>query len=753
MKEIQLSKQVPRLRNLVSDRDLFGYLRQDTLNIIALSIVALSWLGAFILYDPVDRQVLVTWLPAVGVIWLGCSLTLALNQRHFHLAVLALGTFLLIADGMALYVFQNGQLLYFAVPIISLANYLVGPSAAGAVSVGIALLAGLGMSIGVPLSELAGPLILTILTTTLNWLSSRYLHLTLQWAWTNHLRSLEKAEEAQHHRAEVARANRSLEEALHRLNRLNEDLVKAWRVAEEAERFKSELAANISHELRTPLYIIVGFSETMLFSPESYGEALPAAYRSDLIEVYNSSRHLLSLTNDVLDLSQIEAGRMGLVKEITDVAEVIQEAVDLVLPLVRRKGLTLRIEIPKPIPLLRLDRTRARQVLLNLLNNATRYVEQGEIAVEARIKGSRLLISVSDTGPGIPTEQLTRIFESFYQVDSSISRRHNGVGLGLAISKYFVEMHDGRIWAESELGVGSCFNVSLPLPEDVGERSHPLARLHRKAPEPFVHRDEESILVIHPDPMTAQLLERHLERVRVVYAADTTAAEQQLAGSHPKAIVTGESNASAVLSLLKDRMQACRLPSIPVITCHIPNDARSAIALGAQSYLVKPVTTERLLSTLERAAPDARRILVVDDDPRVVRLLSRMLLSNPRQYQVLRAFGGGEALELMRTELPDAVLLDLYMPEPDGFSVLDHMTKDSILAQIPVIVVSAKGLPEDGVLQLGSPIMVNQPDTLTLAQFFRFLQALLDVSGPVRVSERASGQEFVGVSPDSRACV
>lgn len=733
MMKNQPMKQNPPPQSPALGAEPFGYLQRDTLNLIALGILAVSWLGAFILYNPVDRLMLVTWLPPVGVTWLGCSLALALNRRHFRLAVIALSMSLLVADGLALRALQNGQLLYFSVPVISLTNYLIGPLAAGAVSAGVVLLVGFGVLSGIPLPEIAGPLILAVVTATLNWLSSRYLHMTLQWAWTSYAHSQEKTDESQRHRAELARANRSLEEALYRLDRLNEDLVEAWRVAEEAKAFKSRFAANISHELRTPLYIIVGFSETMLFSPESYGETLPAAYRSDLVEIYNSSRHLLHLTDDVLDLAQIEAGRMGLVKEPADVTEVIQQAVDLIQPLVKRKQLTLQVQICQPLPLLRIDRTRIRQVFLNLLNNATRYTEQGGITLEAQVSEGQLIISVVDTGPGIAAEQLECIFESFYQVDASTSRRYGGAGLGLAISKYFIEMHGGRIWAESEPGVGSRFCFTLPLPDG---REYSLVRLHQDAPTPLSPINGRQVLVVHSDSMVVQLLERHLEGCRIVQAVDPTAAEEQLIASRPMAIITSKDDADAVLSLVNDKVRSRELSGIPVLTCPMPSDARVAFALEVQGYLAKPVTTKHLLATLQQCAPDARRVLVVDDDPRVVRLLTRMLQSIPDRYQVLRAFGGDEALELMQTEKPEAVLLDLYMSEPNGFSVLDHMARDSALAQIPVIVASAKGLPEDGVLQLHGPITVSQPDdALTLAQLFRYLQALLNASGPSHLSD------------------
>jgi signal transduction histidine kinase len=735
MMEYQSVKHRHHLRNL-SPEEPFGYLQRETLRLIALGVLAVSWLGVFAFYDPIDRQIWTTWVPSVGAVWIGCSLALVLNHRHFRLAVAVLSVSLLVADGIALCAFRSGQLLYFSVPAISLANYLVGPLLAGAVSIGTLLLAGLGVSSGVPLPEIIGPLILAVVTVTLNWLSSRYLHMTLQWAWNSYVRSLEKADESQRHRAEMARANRSLEEALHRLNRLNDDLMEAWRVAEEVKAFKSKFAANISHELRTPLYIIVGFSETMLFAPESYGETLPAAYRSDLMEIYNSSRHLLRLTDDVLDLAQIEAGRMGLVKEPADVAEVIQEAVDLIQPLVKRKQLSLQVQIRRPLPLLRIDRTRIRQVLLNLLNNAARYTEQGGITVEAQLSEGQLLISVADTGPGIPAEQMQQIFESFYQVDASISRRYGGAGLGLAISKYFVEMHGGHIQVQSEPGVGSCFRFALPLADSLKERGHSLARLHQNAPMSLAPNGGRQVLAVHPDSMVVQLLERHLEGFQVVHAVDVAAAEGQLAISHPIAIITSRDDVDAVLSLVRNKVQSRELPDIPVLTCPMPTDVRLAFTLGVQGYLAKPVTTRRLLSTLQQCAPEARRVLVVDDDPRVVRLLTRMLQSIPERYHILRAFGGDEALELIQTGEPDVVLLDLYMPEPNGFTILEHMTSDPALAQIRVVVVSAKGLPEDGVLQLNGPVTVTQPsDALTLAQLFRYLQALLSASRPTSLSE------------------
>jgi CheY-like chemotaxis protein len=422
------------------------------------------------------------------------------------------------------------------------------------------------------------------------------------------------------------------------------------------------------------------------------------------------------------------------------------------------------VQIQKPLPTLKLDRVRIRQVLLNLLNNAARYTELGTITVEARTEGRQLLVTVADSGPGIPEEYLEKVFESFYQVDGSLSRRHSGAGLGLAISKHFVEMHGGRIWVESQIGVGSRFCFSLPLLSGPEERDYSLGWSPQRTAPAFTSTDTTKVLLVHPDPAIARLLERHLNGYQVIQVTDAAAAEEQLKTLRPRAIIADEPLAHREEGSHAAASQTPPNPTggspldsnpwpgvvglsstVPLIMCPLPSGPRSALASGVQGYLVKPVTKERLLSTLAQCAPQAQHILVVDDDPRVVRLLDSVLLSIPGRYRISRAFGGQEALTLMRAEQPDLVLLDLYMPELDGFTILDHMAADPALAQIPVVAVSAKGLSEDGVLQSYRPITVIRRDGFALAQLIRYLQALLDASGPpfhdgapsVRASARA----------------
>lgn len=234
-------------------------------------------------------------------------------------------------------------------------------------------------------------------------------------------------------------------------------------VAEEARRAKEQFVANVSHELRTPLNMIVGFSEMIIQAPKAYGAALPAALRADLDVILRNAQHLASLINDVLDRSQVEAGRMALTRERVALPEIIDEARSGVERLYGSKGLYLRVEVPAELPPVFCDRTRIREVLLNLLTNAARYAEQGGVDLHAWQEGSDVIVSVADTGPGIAPEDAGKLFAPFQQLDGSIRRRYGGSGLGLAISKDFVELHGGKMWLESEKGRGSTFFFRLPI--------------------------------------------------------------------------------------------------------------------------------------------------------------------------------------------------------------------------------------------------------------------------------------------------
>ena len=290
-------------------------------------------------------------------------------------------------------------------------------------------------------------------------------------------------EEAREQRLELIQTEEDLRKANGELARLSDRLRVLQRVAEEARQAKAEFVANVSHELRTPLNMIIGFTEIIARSPQVYGGKLPVALLTDIAAIRRNSQHLANLVNDVLDLSQVEAGRMALTKEWTALPEVIEAAIAAVKPFYDSKGLYLRADVSADLPQVFCDGTRVREVIINLLSNAGRFTERGGVDVGCHREAAEIVVSVTDTGPGISQQDQKRVFQPFQQLDSSTRRRHGGSGLGLTISKQFVEMHGGRMWVESpadgdkngqnrapQLGPGTRISFSLalesPLPAD-----------------------------------------------------------------------------------------------------------------------------------------------------------------------------------------------------------------------------------------------------------------------------------------------
>jgi len=305
---------------------------------------------------------------------------------------------------------------------------------------------------------------LIVLTVVMLQTSIASFYTALAWYRAMQKRADDLLDESREHQAKLTQTLKSLDVAYQNLNRMQQNLIIARQQADEARRLKQRFAANISHELRTPLNLIVGFSEVMVMTPEIYSDnRLPPKLAHDLYQIYTSSRHLLEMVDDVLDLSQAELSAFSLDFERTDVAHFIQESSEVFHNIFRDGRLRFSITLSPDLPEVEMDRTRTRQVILNLLSNAHRFTETGDVRLSVWRKGQEVFFAVKDSGRGIPSDKHTQIFEEFYQVDSSLSRRHGGAGLGLAISKRFVETHQGRIWVESDVGDGATFIFSLPL--------------------------------------------------------------------------------------------------------------------------------------------------------------------------------------------------------------------------------------------------------------------------------------------------
>ena len=515
------------------------------------------------------------------------------------------------------------------------------------------------------------------------------------WSIVHYRKAREELEEIRNERMGLLQIQEDFIKANNELARLTDRLAAMTQVAEEARRTKEEFVARVSHELRTPLNMIIGFSEVIMKSPQLYGESIPSTLLVDVDAILRNSRHLSRLVDDILDLSQVEAGRMALTKEWVAAPEVVGEAVSVVKGLVDSKGLYLRQEISANLPPLFCDSTRIRQVVINLLGNAVRFTEAGGVVIRARLDGNFLVISVTDTGPGIAPADQKRVFEPFQQVNSVLRRHKGGTGLGLTISRQFVEMHGGRIWLESQMGVGSTFFFSLPVNAVVPELAVGPSRWFspyfeygprdRPANLPTPEFRPRYVLVENEDSLQ-RLFTRYADNVEVVCMKRIEDAVNEVRRSPAQALILNEPVD------LQDPELISHLDGLPfgtpVFSCWMPGREEAARRLGVVEYIVKPVTRQDLLSTLEKV-PGVKKVLLVDDEPEILRLFVRMLSLVDRPLTILQAMNGRRALQLLRSRKPDLMLLDLVMPEMDGFEVIKEKSQDPSIRDIPVVAVSS----------------------------------------------------------------
>jgi len=538
------------------------------------------------------------------------------------------------------------------------------------------------------------------------WLTSHPLLTTMQWSWSNYEQSRNLLEQARDYQVQLKQALEDLAHNNVQLTRLNR-LAQAMReAAEEARKAKEQFVANVSHELRTPLNMIIGFSQMIVQAPETYGSNIPPALLADLDVILRNSQHLSSLIDDVLDLSQIEADQMALTRERVALSELIESAAVAVRPLYNSKGLYLRTELPDALPLVYCDRTRIREVALNLLSNAGRFTEVGGVVVRTWREGGDVVVSVADTGPGIEATDVDKLFQPFQQLDGSIRRRHGGSGLGLCISKSFVELHGGKMWLESRQGVGTTCFFRLPIdpfipPErSVSRWSYSLGEYEerpRSSRAPVIPV-RPRFVILEVGNSLQRLLSRYEENLETVTVQTIEQAAQELARMPAYALLV---NDAAVGNALQHINSSAVLPyGVPAIVCSIPGYYEAAGSLGVSDYLIKPISRGKLVAALDRLKLQGNTVLIVDDEPEALRLFRRMLTSSGRDYRVLRATNGRQALHILRTQRPDVVLLDLVMPEMDGFQLLEAKNQDPALREVPVVVTSARD-------PAGHPIVSN----------------------------------------------
>lgn len=460
----------------------------------------------------------------------------------------------------------------------------------------------------------------------------------------------------------------------------------------EIDRIKSQFLANMSHELRTPLNSIIGFSRVIL---KGIDGPITEQQQQDLSAIYNSGQHLLGLINDILDLSKIEAGKMELAVEELNIGETINSVMSTAVGLVKDKPIKLKQDIAGDLPTVRADPMRIRQVLLNLISNASKFTEEGSITVNANVHVAsngqhEIMVSVTDTGPGISPEDQKKLFQAFSQVDSSATRKTGGTGLGLSISHRLVQMHGGKIGVHSTTGKGSTFYFTIPLYHQPAiDRNNGEGRL---------------ILCIDDDVQIVSLYERYLrpQGYRVMQVANPLAAKDTVKQLKPYAvtldIMMPEMDGWSVLEQIKSDPET---RNTPVIVCSIVEEEERGFSLGAADYLVKPIMEEDLLSALNRLNGDGsiKEVLIIDDTPADLRLMEKIVKEHG-PYRVSLADNGDLGWQMIIDNQPHAVILDLFMPGLDGFSILERLRTNPELRDLPVIVVSGVDLNPEQKKQL-----------------------------------------------------
>ncbi len=518
--------------------------------------------------------------------------------------------------------------------------------------------------------------------------------------------------------------------------RLYRQATEGRRLAEEANRMKSRFLSTISHELRTPLNLIVGLSGMILRDGDESETPLPEAARKDVDRIRAYSQHLGGLIGDVIDLATSDAGQLRLNNQYVDLGQALRMVAESGGQLAADKGLIWETNLPETGPWVWGDQTRLRQVALNLINNAIKFTASGGVSLRLEESPGFVMVRVRDTGLGISPEEQQVIFDEFRQSERSIARGYGGLGLGLAICKRLVEMHGGTISVTSsgEEGSGSTFSFTLPTVQPHLEEAHRPERLPSA---------KQSVVVLTTRSGTSERLSEHLNQrgfnVQIMLMKRGVNWRSPLDEMHPDTIILDVSTDSALSwDALKEIKSSQTLAGIPVL---LYSASQRDGALLELDYLTKPIEISELTRALDQhwlmadTIRPTRTVLVVDDEPHTLEMHARIVQSHSSANRVLKARNGKEALEILHRELVDLILLDLQMPEMDGFEVLEVIRSMESTRKIPVIVVTGKDLTEADMARL------NQGVAAVLGKgMFSIEETIAHISAALEHKRRLSGE-------------
>ncbi len=471
----------------------------------------------------------------------------------------------------------------------------------------------------------------------------------------------------------------------------------------QASKIKSEFLANMSHELRTPMNAIIGYSEMLI---EEHAQSTTHKETiEDLQKIQFAGKHLLNIINDVLDLSKIEAGRMTLYLEDIEVEKLIHEIEKTVQPLFLKGNNKFKTHCQPNLGSIISDQTKIRQTLFNLLSNAAKFTQNGSVDLFVHRSNNAISFTVQDSGIGMDESQISKLFEPFTQADASTTRKYGGTGLGLTISQHFCEMLGGSISVTSKIGQGSSFHVNIPThsidPNNIQRSTQPPTQTTTPSTRQLSISSNNlpTVVVVDDDPNIVDLIARVLNRegYQVIPIHDPRSAVTTIQTTQPiLAIIDLILPGTDGWALLRQLKENPPTQSIPVVMISITPDQQMGVALGALDFLPKPIQWPRLLTilhSLEHKEPNKpKSALIVEDDPQTAELTQRTLEKS--HWITSIAPNGKMALEALCIAIPDLILLDLMMPEMDGFEFLCKMNQNPNWTHIPVVVLTAMDLDD-----------------------------------------------------------
>lgn len=545
-----------------------------------------------------------------------------------------------------------------------------------------------------------------------------------------------QAEELQEQSEELQNQTEELRYNAEELQQQNAELERQRRRVEEANRLKSEFLSNMSHELRTPLNSIMALSRVLIMQAS---DKLTEEENNYLRIVERNGKQLLSLINDILDLSKIEAGRIEMHPHSSSLQTLLNTIKESLLPIVREKNLEFRLNIADDVPPIETDDAKLHQVLQNVIGNAVKFTDEGYVEISVDFDSDKVSIVIEDTGIGISQQALPHIFEEFRQADGSSSRRYEGTGLGLAIAHKMIHNLNGNIRVTSELGKGTIFTITLPIrwQGEIGEFDVPTF-----SPDTY-HHEEKAILIVDDDSKYVEAISKDLEEAgyRTIRTTSGKEALKLVESQRPFAIILDvimpEIDGWEVLQRLKNNKDT---EDIPVIIVSISNDEDTAFALGAVGYIQKPASKQQLIAEIHKLYKNPDSVMIVDNDEFDRRQLSEIVTS--ANIHTIVAHDGKECIRLLQNYIPDVLILDLFMPEMNGFQVLDTIRSSEVTRDLPVVIVTAKDLTKEERKQLegkASSILMKK-DSLSRDLFEEIHRILLELhQSPKRVD--AEGNE------------